>query len=40
MIVAYSGIFVVGMLLGIAVGWCWRSFQFAIDKDCANPDHK
>lgn len=32
-------IFFGGILIGIAIGWCWRSFQFAADRDFANPDH-
>lgn len=26
-------------LVGFVFGWGSRSFQFAADRDCANPDH-
>jgi hypothetical protein len=26
-------------LIGIAVGWAWRSWQFVTDRECANPKH-
>lgn len=25
---------------GIVFGWVWRSFQFGLDEDCANPKHR
>lgn len=27
------------LVLGVVLGWVWRSFQFARDRDCADPDH-
>lgn len=33
-------IFIVGLILGFAIGWCGRSFQFGMDQECADPKHK
>jgi len=30
----------VAFIGGLIVGWAARSFQFGLDRDCANPDHK
>lgn len=35
-----TGLIAIGsFILGLAVGWARRSFQFGSDQECANPEH-
>lgn len=32
-------LFLIGMVLGMVIGWVWRTTQFIRDRECFNPKH-